>query len=740
MNQRKNDIPNTPPVQAVSAELYQNASCGLSRKEARSRYRAIGRNTLFDHDSARKKAFWLAIFKDSSVLFFLFLVLLAFLFAPLPIGLLALFGFACSVFYPLLIRRTVNRNEELFDRFRMPRVGVIRDGNLQSVRADHIVFGDLLSLKAGDIVPADCRLIASDCLRVLDVRRDENGKLLRRAVTKRAVSQELIGRSVDFDRSEELLRGVSEILEGEALAVVIATGEDTCWRRERCGESPSEHHRSGVGDGCVGRAANSALALYTLSLFVAFFLFLIIRVLFCKSDEFGLVSIFLSLGAMICIGAPTRLRSLLDSFETKWREARIKSDDPNERVVLKSNQAVDRLVELTDLFITGREALALLQTDASSKNGFLEVLKACCEHGIRLSVFLDEDLGELSALQSVASSLCLTKEAIGSEKRADLPEYIEKYRVFCGFGHEDTIKLALYLRQQKRRVAVIGDREKDIELFSVGSLSVGVADVFDILNDSRQNDKSMQKKMTESPPSLLRHADILVAPTDKTGGSVACMLSLIRDARLIVSKGKAAFDFLALSQLTALSFVFLSCVFGLALPTAFYLLFGMGLLETVGILWISSLAQSDWSNNSGRLGQRRLLKGIIDPSVWVPIIAPSLLCCIVILVLRALNVVSLDRAGVFLFCSLLLLQICALLLSVLQEGFVISNVRFLLPIAAVMLPILILSAFCVAFRDFDLLLKLGDWNAVTLGLLPLAPISCFFARYLFAVFFYRTAK
>jgi Mg2+-importing ATPase len=37
---------------------------------------------------------------------------------------------------------------------------VLRDGKVQEVPVDRLVPGDVVELKAGDIVPGDCRLIA----------------------------------------------------------------------------------------------------------------------------------------------------------------------------------------------------------------------------------------------------------------------------------------------------------------------------------------------------------------------------------------------------------------------------------------------------------------------------------------------------------------------------------------------------------------------------------------------------
>ncbi|MEU4449168.1 cation-transporting P-type ATPase [Actinosynnema sp. NPDC050801] len=99
------------------------------------------------------------------------------------------------------------------------RATVVRDGRDREVTADELVRGDVVRLAAGDVVPADCRLLAGDGLEA-----DESsvtGESL--PVTKDpapVVAADLA------DRSSMLYEGTT-IAAGEALAVVVATGDAT---------------------------------------------------------------------------------------------------------------------------------------------------------------------------------------------------------------------------------------------------------------------------------------------------------------------------------------------------------------------------------------------------------------------------------------------------------------------------------------------------------------------------------
>jgi hypothetical protein len=94
----------------------------------------------------------------------------------------------------------------------------------------------------------------------------------------------------------------------------------------------------------------------------------------------------------------------------------------------------------------------------------------------------------------------------------------------------------------------------------------------------------------------------------------------------------------------------------------------------------------------------------------------------------------------FLLCSLLLVQLCALFLAAAEAQLALSFKRMLLPLLAVALPMLVLSAFCVAFDGIDAIVGLGNWSVATLCALPFVPTLYFCLRYLFLRFFDRTAK
>jgi cation-transporting ATPase I len=114
--------------------------------------------------------------------------------------------------------RTERSLERLFERT-ATKVTVRRDGTEREIDATSLVVGDVIQLEAGDVVPADCRILQAIACEVDESRL--TGESL--PVGK---SPEPVSGTVVAERSSMLYEGTS-LVAGEALAVVVATGDQT---------------------------------------------------------------------------------------------------------------------------------------------------------------------------------------------------------------------------------------------------------------------------------------------------------------------------------------------------------------------------------------------------------------------------------------------------------------------------------------------------------------------------------
>ncbi len=114
------------------------------------------------------------------------------------------------------------RAERAIDALRklLPQyVKVVRDAQLVTLPGELLVPGDVILLEAGDNVPADCRLIASNALRV-------NAATITGESLPVAKSAEEVSEPAPLQMRNVLLAGTS-LVSGDGRAIVFATGMAT---------------------------------------------------------------------------------------------------------------------------------------------------------------------------------------------------------------------------------------------------------------------------------------------------------------------------------------------------------------------------------------------------------------------------------------------------------------------------------------------------------------------------------
>ncbi len=100
---------------------------------------------------------------------------------------------------------------------------VRRDGRVRDVPAERLVKGDIVILAAGDVVPADCRIVETEALEV-----DASGLTGESLPVQKSVAPSF--EDSVADRSSMLYEGTS-IASGQVTAVVVAVGQETEARR-----------------------------------------------------------------------------------------------------------------------------------------------------------------------------------------------------------------------------------------------------------------------------------------------------------------------------------------------------------------------------------------------------------------------------------------------------------------------------------------------------------------------------
>jgi len=203
-------------IQEVFA-ILKSSEKGISRKEAEKRLKIYGFN-----EAKREKFNWFRILLRQFESPFFYLLFLA--------ALVAFFIGEKTDSFTILAFIVINVSVGFFQEFRAERaiallrqfipskIKIIREGKDQIIETRFLVPGDVVLLGAGDIVPADLRIISSQNFSVDEsVLTGESSPLTKSAETLESEVKEIF-------KAKNILFGGTSVITGEAKGVVISSG------------------------------------------------------------------------------------------------------------------------------------------------------------------------------------------------------------------------------------------------------------------------------------------------------------------------------------------------------------------------------------------------------------------------------------------------------------------------------------------------------------------------------------
>jgi Ca2+-transporting ATPase len=205
----------------VLQELGSDPDVGLSDTESQRRLHTYGANALVEHPP---KPVWKILWEQFTSTSVLVLIVAAFVSAILGDYRDAGAILAIVTFNALLGFSQEYQASQAFAALKklvVPQMQVCRSGQWQKLPARQLVPGDLIRLEAGDIVPADCRLVESANLRVQEAVLTGESQPTNKDIAAIATSDLPLG-----DRSNMLYMGTVTAY-GRAQAVVTETGMNT---------------------------------------------------------------------------------------------------------------------------------------------------------------------------------------------------------------------------------------------------------------------------------------------------------------------------------------------------------------------------------------------------------------------------------------------------------------------------------------------------------------------------------
>ncbi|MCL1693805.1 MAG: cation-translocating P-type ATPase [Actinomycetia bacterium] len=194
---------------------------GLSASEATSRLAQFGPNEL--HAEAPPSVWKIALAQvlDPMNLMLLIVAIVSFLLGEISTGILVAALVLLNVVMGSRQELSAQAAVDALAKMQIPQARVVRDGNLELLPATDLVPGDIVNLEAGDIVPADGRILRSATLEAQEAAlTGESQPIAKDAV---ALPDEDIGLG---DRLCMLYQNTS-VTRGSGTIVVTATGMAT---------------------------------------------------------------------------------------------------------------------------------------------------------------------------------------------------------------------------------------------------------------------------------------------------------------------------------------------------------------------------------------------------------------------------------------------------------------------------------------------------------------------------------
>ncbi|WP_153112112.1 cation-translocating P-type ATPase [Propionivibrio limicola] len=211
---------------AEALKSLESSENGLTAAEAARRLKEYGPNRLAEIDG---EAEWKRFLREFTHFFAVILWVAAGLafFAESRSPGEGMWQLALAILAVILINGTFSywqeyRAERAIDALRklLPQtVKVVRDRQLTTVAGELLVPGDIILLEAGDNVPADCRLIVGNEIRV-------NASTITGESLPKARNAEECTAQSPLDTKNVLLAGTS-LVSGDGRAIVFATGMHT---------------------------------------------------------------------------------------------------------------------------------------------------------------------------------------------------------------------------------------------------------------------------------------------------------------------------------------------------------------------------------------------------------------------------------------------------------------------------------------------------------------------------------
>jgi P-type Ca2+ transporter type 2C len=206
---------------AVAAAVSTDPTDGLTDAEAARRLADGGANAIAAPPPPRAITIALRQIVDPMNLMLVGVIVVSILIAQIPVAIVVGLLVALNVLLGTRQELAARRSVDALAQLQIPQVRVVRGGTLQQVDATGIVVGDLVQLEAGDLVPADGRILRSATCETQESALTGESAPIAKSASPLAGADIALG-----DRSNMLFQNTS-LTRGTAVMIVTETGMQT---------------------------------------------------------------------------------------------------------------------------------------------------------------------------------------------------------------------------------------------------------------------------------------------------------------------------------------------------------------------------------------------------------------------------------------------------------------------------------------------------------------------------------
>ena len=211
----------------AAKQLKTDIKTGLDEREARSRLLRCGRNRIEERKRRSLARRFFEQFDDLMIIILLSAAAVSYL--------TSLMSGSPELTEPLIILAIVTLNAllgviqearaehslEALKKLSSPHTLVVRGGRESRIASEEVVPGDLIRLRTGDMVCADCRLVSAEALTA------DESPLTGEAHPVRKDADLVLDRLTAIGDMKNMLHASTHILTGTAEAIAVRTGMDT---------------------------------------------------------------------------------------------------------------------------------------------------------------------------------------------------------------------------------------------------------------------------------------------------------------------------------------------------------------------------------------------------------------------------------------------------------------------------------------------------------------------------------